>query len=352
MRRAADRRRHVPLPAAAALVLGALLAAGCQRGPAGASVEREGSSGTLRYRVASRLEPRHVTLGDPVRWTLRAELPDSATPVALIADSAGPSLDVATLRTPVRRARKDRVEWTWGATVRGFDLGATPLPEVRLAVRVGTTPDTIAFPLDTLAVDSLTQAEADSLAPDRGPIRTELRPIDYVVAGVLLLALIAAILLTVRAVRRARARRRAAATAAAAPEPPTARLRRELAALRAEGGALPRDLFYDRLSVAVRDYAAAVTGIPARDRTTTELTRELRAQGGVPAAAIDAVASALDRADLARFARRGDPWEEALRTLAEAERLPERLPDPADRKPAADAAPAGARSAGAGGGKG
>ncbi|HEX7079076.1 MAG TPA: hypothetical protein VF363_11700 [Candidatus Eisenbacteria bacterium] len=330
----------------------ALLAAcslgGCRRAasPRGASVEREESRGGLRYRVTSRLTPRRVTLGDPVRWTLAAELPAAARPHALLRDSAAASLDVGPFLPPETRREGNRAIWTWVAPVRGFDLGDVALPAARLALFVGATPDTIAFPLDTLAVDSLTAASSGQVVPDRGALPTELRPIDYVVAGLLAALAAAALWLLVRAIGRARARRRAAAAFPEKAEPPSLRLRRELDVLRAEGAALPRDRFYDRLSAAVRDYAAAVTGVPARDRTTRELTRELAARADVTRDAIDALARALDRADLARFARRGGGWEEALATIAEADRLPERLPDPtpAPSATASAAAAAGGRA--------
>jgi len=188
--------------------------------------------------------------------------------------------------------------------------------------------DSLVFPPDTLAVDSLTQARADSLLPDRGPVPTELRPIDYAVAGGLLLLALALLWFAIAAVRRARARKRNLLVAAEVPVLPAETYRLALAALRDAGETLSLDLFYERLSGAIRDYAGAVTGVPARDRTTTEIERELVAGGSVSREGVDALASALRRADLAKFARRAGGWDEARAALAEAERLPERLPPP------------------------
>ena len=74
------------------------------------------------------------------------------------------------------RAMVDRGEatqggrWTWKHEVRGFDLGAIALPAARIAVTGKGVLDSLVFPPDTLAVDSLTHARADSLLPDRGPV--------------------------------------------------------------------------------------------------------------------------------------------------------------------------------------
>jgi hypothetical protein len=208
------------------------------------------------------------------------------------------------------------------------------MPAVRLPVEGNTVRDTLLFPPDTLVIDSLSQAATDSVLPDRGAAPTELRPIDYVVAALLTLIGIALAGLVAGAILGARRRKRAAAAAKEVPEPPASALRRALAALRQEGAALPGDVFYDRLSSAIRDYAAAVTGVPARDRTTTEIEAELKTRGGMPRDGVEALVDALRRADLAKFARSAGAWEDAVAAIKEARRLPERLVDAPQKRPA------------------
>jgi len=105
---------------------------------------------------------------------------------------------------------------------------------------------------------------------------------------------------------------------------------------------LPRHAFYEALSLAIRKYAAAVTEVPALDRTTTELERELRARGGLHPDAIAGLGRILRRSDLAKFARHEDRLAEAREMLDEAASVPERLPPPAPAAPgtAQGAAPA------------
>ncbi len=307
------------------------------RSGGGNATLREESRGGLHYRLRSEVAPRRATLGDPVRWTLIAELPRSVTPDSLLLESAGSALEVKPRSAPHRGEATNGGRWTWTQEVRGFDLGPLALPAARIIVSRELRPhiagatatvvrDSLVFPPDTLAVDSLTQAPADSLVPDRGPIPTELRPIDYAVAAGLLLLLIALVWLAIAAVRRARARKRERLAVAAAPIPADELYRQALAAIREAGDTLSFDVYYERLSGAIRDYAAAVTGVPARDRTTTEIERELKAAGVVSGEGLEALSSALRRADLAKFARRAGGWDEARAALAEAERLPQRLP--------------------------
>ncbi|MGE5177840.1 MAG: hypothetical protein ACM3PF_01965 [Bacteroidota bacterium] len=339
-----------PRPAAALLVA-ALLApfllapSGCARRSdehAGASIEREEIRGGHRILLKSSVSPRRVTLGDPVVWTLAAELPAAGRPGKLLRSRAAAELDVQPPRAPRSEPSRSptlagepagRTLWTWPYQVRGFGLGLIALPAVRLPVAFGPQRDTLIFPADTLAVDSLTRAATGTVLPDRGPVTPELRPIDYAVAAGILLVLVIAALLIVRALRRRRERPMEVVPA----EPPDETLRRALASLRAEGEPMARDAFYDRLSLAIRDYAAAATGITTRDRTTMEIVRDLRERSEVAPAGIDALRRALARADLAKFARRGGGWDEALDVIGLAERLPETLP--ARRPPAEETEP-------------
>jgi hypothetical protein len=313
----------------------ALFAAGCagrSHEHAGVTVEREEIREGHRVLLKSGVSPRRATLGDPVEWTLSAELPAAAAAGKILRDPRGTDRDVRPPKEPVRvPAAKDadrseaRQLYTWSYQIRAFALGKVPLPAMRLPVAFGARRDTLAFPADTVAIDSLTPAATGAVLPDRGPITPELRPVDYAVAGVIALVLVVAILLLVRALKR----RRAPVAPEIPAEPADVLLRREVAALRERGEPLPRDEFYDRLSLAIRDYAAAVTGITTRDRTTLEIVRELRGRSGDERASsegVDALRRALARADLAKFARRGGGWDEAMEALDLAERLPEKLP--------------------------
>ena len=302
-----------------AVLTSVLLLAGCARDRgAGAKriVEREESAGSEHVRLRSELAPARGTLGDPIVWRLTASLPDSLRATGIQVDPAPAGLEVDTTRTgeaprnvPHSRARAMRL--------RGFDLGAIPLPRAVLVVAAAGRLDTLEFPRDTLFVDSLTAQATGQIRPDRGPIPTPLRPVDVallVAAGALLLAVL---LFLVRLALRAR-RRKGEAPVEAPPDPPEAILNRDLDALERELSALPRDLFYERLAQILRSYAAAVTGAPALDLTTSELDRALAKQERVPARGRELLLAALRRADLAKFARFEDEESEARSIVREA----------------------------------
>jgi len=311
--------RHTP--SLLALPLALLVLSSCHRDPSsgpGRIVEREETIAGAPVQLRSELRPSRGTLGDPIGWTLTASVGDSVAPMALTVAEPSASLEVQSRAAQSVARERGGVTMTHEFTVRGFDLGGVALPEARLTFRHGTRTDTLAFPPDTLFVDSLTQAVTGSLRPDRGAIQPDLRPVDYAVAaGIALLALVA-MAAVVALLLRARRGRRASVAEAEAPEPPESALIRALAALREELSALPRDVFYERLSFALRAYAQAATGVPALDFTTGELDRALDARPGVDRDGRHALIATLTRADLAKFARYRDEAAEAAAVLAQA----------------------------------
>jgi hypothetical protein len=326
------RSRIGALPAAIALTLSITFAFGLALGGCGGGQEASGSRELDEQRVYGRVvarsevSPRRVTLGDPVVWTLTATLPAEASPLGVRLDDAPSSLELSP-RDVTTRLTGNSVVWRRQYDLRGFDLGALPLPRATLALRLqgrkGVASDSILFPVDTLAVDSLTPAATGTTARDRGPVDPGPRPIDWAVAGAILLLLVTAAALLARAWRR---RRVAAEPVVSIPaEPPAIRYARELDALRREGAELARDAFHEKLSGAVRRYVSGVTGIDAIDLTTRELERELKRLPGAGSEAAAEVIRILRRSDLVKFARRADAWEEARALLEDAAKLSDTL---------------------------
>lgn len=306
------------------LLAALLLVPSCRRAPSsgpGRIVEREETVAAMHVRLRSELRPSRGTLGDPIGWRLTASVRGAALPVHLVLAEAPAALEMHPRAAESIARERGGATVAREYTVRGFDLGAVPLPAAWLAMRDGARTDTLAFPPDTLFVDSLSQAVTGTLRPDRGAIQPELRPLDYaVLAGIALLAL-AAVATAVALVIRARRGRKAEAAEAEAPEPPETALQRALAALREELSAIPRDVFYERLSFALRAYAQAATGVPALDLTTGELDRALDARPGVDRDGRHALIATLKRSDLAKFARYRDQAAEAAAVLAQAAAL-------------------------------
>ena len=296
----------------ASLLAVAVVLSGCTRGVgAGAKriVEREESVGASHVKLRSELSPARGTLGDPITWRLTASLPAGLKSTSVLLEPPPSTLEVDSVRakTGVGNARSRAF------LLRGFDLGSIPLPRATLVVMASGRLDTLEFPRDTLFVDSLTAQATGQLRPDRGPIQTPLRPIDYAVligGAALVLALL---LFLVSKLLRSRRRRAEIAAAPAPVEPPESILSRELDQLEREIAALPRDVFYERLAQALRTYAAAVTGVRALDLTTSELDRALSGHERR-----ELLIAALRRADLAKFGRYQDEESEARSIVRQA----------------------------------
>ena len=316
------RRCEAIAAAAVSLALSSALA-GCGRtNEAGSARERDEPRAYGRVVVRSEVSPRRVTLGDPVVWTLTATLPPTTVPEAVQLAPAPASLEVVPRGEAAIRPARGAIVWSRVYDLRGFDLGPLPLPEATLRVRaVGPAGailrDSLPFPPDTLAVDSLTQAATGAIAPDRGPVDPGLRPIDIAVAVGLVLLVVGIVVALVLAWRRRRER-----PAQSVPgEPPEAAFARALESLRHDGPELPRGAFHDRLSDAIRRYVTAATGVDAIDKTTRELEVELRRSPRARGDAAAEVVRILRRSDLVKFARRADAWEEAKSLLEDAARL-------------------------------
>ena len=327
MKRSSATRRHRSLVVACGTL--AALISGC--GPRGDSAhgpasERSGAHGTLHYTLRSQVEPARVTVGDRAVWRLSAMLSNGAVPETLLLAPSDSAIEIKPLQAPRAFRREGGTAWSASFETRGFDIGRLVLPRALLGtLQKGAnqrgTRDTLEFPPDTLFVDSLTPTMTGSVEPDRKALPTELRTIDWIVAiagGLLILGLLVAV---IRMIRNARRRAGQEEQAAAAPEPPETIFLRAIEVLRGEIAALPRDRFYDRLSLAVRSYAAAVTGVPALDRTTGELTYELAERGELDGESIASVERMLRRSDLAKFARQEDPLAEAAAALDQAAAL-------------------------------
>jgi hypothetical protein len=284
-------------------------------------VEREETAGKIHVRLKSELSPARGTLGDPIAWRLTATLGEGARAGAVILEPAPSSLELDSAGVS---ASAGAGAWARAYTLRGFDIGAIPLPRAQIPVTAADRTDTLEFPRDTLFVDSLTQTATGTLRPDRGPIAPPLRPVDIAVAAGATLLLLALVVFLIRLWLHGR-RRKEVAEAPAPPEPPEVLLARSLDALERDVATLERDVFYERLAQALRVYAAAATGVPATDLTTTELDRELSRRPGVSAEGQEALIAALRRADLAKFARYRDEESEARSIVRQARSVPGKL---------------------------
>lgn len=349
IRRSGPRAGAFALPLAVIALAAALT--GCGRSnEAGSARELDEPRAYGHVLVRSEVSPRRVTLGDPVVWTLTATVPSTVAPDGVDLAPAPSTLELSPRGPASIHSARGSVVWSRVYDLRGFDLGEIALPEALLRIGPGgagatTLRDSLYFPPDTLAVDSLTPAATGAIVPDRGPVDPGLRPIDLAVAAGLALLVVGLAVALILAWRRRRARPEPAVPG----EPPEAAFARSLDALRHDGSGLARDAFHDRLSDAVRRYVTAATGVDALDLTTRELERDLKRSPRARDEAAVEVVRILRRSDLVKFARRADAWDEAKALIEDASRLSGAVatpPAPAPSKGTAGARPGAPRREG------
>lgn len=257
-------------------------------------------------RVDARVSADSVTVGDRFTLTLTARHNFQLTPFFPPADADSLFGDLEVL------GRSEVLGRYLGPDAPGMRLDSVVYEVTTFALDTALVPP-IPIPFSTDADTMLARTpplrvEVGSLVPedaeglqDLAPLAAFPRPVwPWVVSGLAVLGLLAALY------GYWRQRRPAPAVALAAPPlPPFEAAQRRLNALAAADLSRPDAAkpYYVELSDTLRAYLAARLGVPARERTTGELMRELARHGAlVPDEARARVRRVLDVADLAKFA--------------------------------------------------
>jgi hypothetical protein len=292
--------------------------------------------------LTARVTPAEVTVGDRVRVEIDVELPAGSPEVQPAPPPAfrrwGQAEVLAIGDAQRLPGDPDAPRYRLQLVLAAFAPGAVELPPTPLLLT----------PVD--AADSPTRREPERVLTPPGlgftvrsvlPASGEVTPQPpapprslpagsafWWAAGALAFAAAAAAALLLL-----RPRHPVAAAGAGAPAlPPLAGLLRELALLRGEGSA---ERLHTRLSAAVRRFLAALLGIAAGERTTSEIDRELRG-GPLAAETRRGLVDLLRRCDEVKFARRPATAEEALSRLAHAAELARAAEQEARPEPEAD----------------
>lgn len=187
--------------------------------------------------------------------------------------------------------------------VAAYELGEHSIPPIDV-VAVGPDRRIHAFPTEPLSLRirsllaNVPDPQPEPAAPPVRVMERDLRPV-WVGAALAAIALIVAATLWIRRWLAARARRRPPPP----PEPPHVIALRRLAELRSSGLLEQGDLdgYYDRLSLAVRDYLGGRYGFAALDMTTPEIRSALeRTRSGLGSIEVEGF---LTGCDLVKFAR-------------------------------------------------
>jgi hypothetical protein len=277
-------------------------------------------------RVQAAVVPDSITVGDVFHAAIRIDLPAGARVVAPDSLVLGDDLESAGRR----EVRVDTTTAGPRATLlyplTAWRPGAYELADVTLEVVVDGGSNRVTAALPSFTVRSV-------LPPDTAGI--EPKPAKDVLGAnrvwwpILLALLIAALIATALYVWWRR-RRPARPVAVVPGVPPHERALAQLATLSREGLLERGDFrrFYERLTIIMRQYAAAVRPHWSTDLTTSELAARLRAD----VEAVDAIelVRILGAGDLIKFARATTTRDSAAADLAAARRWVERtVPAPA-----------------------
>lgn len=293
--------------------------------------------------AALRAAKSQATIGDPIQLTLVITHPagyQAILPEVGQAWGAVPNPEVAAAtdwtvvaQSPATIADNGDGTETTTAVVdaRLFTTGTVTTPPLEVTVTDGEGNLTrVAFEPATITIASVLEpggGDLRDIKPQAG-IRTV--PVALIVAGGLL-AVIAAVILW---------RRRQRPAPVVDSRTPYQRALDELAAI--EAMALPAEgrykEHYTLVSQAVRTYVEHRYGIPALERTTGEIRRDLR-QTGMPPAITALLVAFLQESDLIKFST-FTPDQESAQELLEQARAIVQATAPAPEEPAAAGEPA------------
>jgi hypothetical protein len=225
-----------------------------------------------------------------------------------------------------RDERKEEAVTTCTMRLALFALGPVDVPDLALRVRTPAGPASLNVPgprvTGTGVIDPAIPPEELALRDIAPPAPLLLRSLRLIWWALGTAAAAALLFLAARALRRARAEREAT------PQMPAAeRFARRLDALEAEGlleRGEGRELVA-RLSVIVREYLGALTGLNALDLTTGELVGRLEGDPRLDAVGLEVF---LREADLVKFARQAAGREACAAVMAYARGLLERTRPP------------------------
>ncbi len=267
-----------------------------------------GRSATVRTQVDTTL----ITLGDPVRMSVRIEHAIGARVVWPDSIDVSP-FEVLSAEAGEPAAQGGRAVTTAELTLTAFELGTLDIPPIPIEVVGPDGTERVTTDRFVIDIQSVGADEGGDIRGIRGPLAL---PGGVREIGLGLLLVLAALLVAFGVYRYWKTRRDVAAGIA------TVRLPHEIA-LEALGELASSDHlvrgevkeYHIELSDILRHYIERRFAVPALEMTTRQVTRGLERQGA-PAEFRARLASFLQRADMVKFAK-VRPGHEASRELLE-----------------------------------
>ncbi len=251
--------------------------------------------------IKARAWPARVTLGDEVRLVLQVDHPQnfSVTPPHLKMDLS--PFEIKRIETEAPRYSQGRVKETFRMALTIFELGDLKIPSVSLrytdSSKHGGVVISDPIPMKVVSVPKRVSDKND-IRPIKGPVS-----MDFGAVRAFFLSLFA-VLLTVFLVVKIILRRKRFLEDLESLKPPHERAILELERLR-NGGMLESGNvkgFYSELADILRRYLERRFSMDTLDKTTAEITRELKDKE-FTAAVLEKITQVLEKSDLVKFAK-------------------------------------------------
>ena len=266
------------------------------------------ASGSAGAGVTLSIEPERATIGDPVSVRLLIETADDPLPIR---QQLGPELGPFTVldeQWSEQTADTGRRIWLWSATIAAYETGEQEFPALFVAAESADAPgwETEPFTIDVVSVleDVGSEAGEVEIADLKGPASVAANLLPLVLAGVVLVVLLAVAALLWWLNRRYAAR----LAAVPAVEDPFARIPphewafAQLRKLLDEQGRSSSDRFYERLAWILKRYLGGRYRVDLLELTTDEVRPALE-QAGSPSTALARITPVLGGCDAVKFAK-------------------------------------------------
>jgi hypothetical protein len=257
-----------------------------------------------KVRLETTLEPREATVGDVLGLQVNSVAESPGDCRLTVGETVGP-FEVVSVSSGPDRLNGDLVERDFRVTLTLFDVGVSTLPALAVTCTEQKNTTEVKTPEIPVTIKSVLTKESKDIYGLKGRLKKVWnRPV--VISLLILLVIIGVLVWWIRF----RPGRPGAPPPGPPPIPPHLKALKDLRRLE-EDLSLPAKIFYSQLTDILRAYLEGAFQAPAMDRTTAEITAELKHMD-LSTDQRMGLRTVLEDGDLAKFAKLEPTPEERL----------------------------------------